>query len=301
MLSHIILYAGVLPFITAACVALVILRTGALPEAACALGVAAGFIAAQFGTKARGGFDSAWRAFTHPLDASDWLPAIALLALGVTLIGLLVSRRQRWVPIALAAFLATAAPVRLLTGNVAQEWPPVSRLLYLALFASTFGTVWWLHSLNHDHEPGLNRPFFVAALAAGVAATLAMSGVLTYGILAGAIAASLAGVTLPCVWNATSFAGARAESRPALQGFTGAAGVITCLTVGLILLGHFFASLSGINAVLLLLALAVAGAPFPAAFATQPQWSQISIRGLLCLTPLALALASAAASDQHPY
>jgi hypothetical protein len=86
-----------------------------------------------------------------------------------------------------------------------------------------------------------------------------------------------------------------------IPGFTGAAGVIACLLVGLILLGHFYAELSTTNAALLVAALVAAGAPLPKSLANHPAWLHTAARALVCFTPLGIALASLIHESSNAY
>src|SRR3954463_6703348 len=117
MFTNALLYAGLLPFVTSALVAVALLRYVS-PNTLWATAVAAGFIAAQFGFKAQSGFGETWQSVTDPHEAADWLPLIVLLSLGVTLLFNHERLRRSRATLALVAVFATAVPIRLISGNV---------------------------------------------------------------------------------------------------------------------------------------------------------------------------------------
>ena len=157
------------------------------------------------------------------------------------------------------------------------------------MFAATFGFVWLLLAVEGKEQSSAGRLIFVTIVAVGAAAVLALSGVLVYGQLSGAVAAALTGCALACTLTGPTDS-ASATRRMTFYGFSGAAGIITFSLVSLIILGPFFASLNGVNAVLLLLSLAAAGSPLPTAIAAQPLWQQLAARAAVCLPPLVVAI-----------
>jgi hypothetical protein len=214
---------------------------------------------------------------------------LALVAWAVTL--LLVS--GWWPARFVAAAFAVAVPMRLLAGHaqIARDWSPVEKLGCLSLLAVLIGFVWLLLATEDEEQPSSGRLPCLVAVAVGVAVALTLSGSFTYGQLSGALAAALTGAALACFLFGAA-GSASAPKRLFVPGFTGGSGVTACLFIGLILLGHLYAELSPTNTALLIAALVAASAPLPKLLANHPAWLHIAARGLLCLTPLAIALAS---------
>jgi hypothetical protein len=290
MLTSLLTYAGVVPLVGAAIAALVCRLLGVSPRATWAWSVTAGVLSGQFGWKSRAGYALGARAFTRPAEAADWLPIILLLALGVSLLLIVAASPQRKLMKMLAALLCIAVPLRLISGNVqVEEWSAISKMFCLGLLAVLFGLSWTFLAFNGEEQSFLGRALATAVVAAAAAIVLTQSGVLVYGIACGAVAASLGG---PAVVDFLFGDPARDGQRFALSGFTGAAGAITFSLGSLIVLGLFFANLSALNAVLLLVALLAAGGPLPRVIARQPLWMQLAVRVLLCSMPLTVAVVS---------
>ena len=113
MFTSTLLYAGLLPLIVSAMVALVMRRMQSPPQVIWATAFAGGFLAAQFGLKSQTGFAAAWHSFIQPHEAADWLPLVVLLALGVSVVLIYAPTSRQRRTIALAAALCLAVPVRL--------------------------------------------------------------------------------------------------------------------------------------------------------------------------------------------
>jgi hypothetical protein len=303
MLTNTLLLAGLLPFAASVAIALVLAQLRVSPPAVWAWGIATGFIVGMVALKSPAGFAAALRSFTVPHEAADWLPIVVLLVLGTSLLFLSTPPSRLRLVIALAVMQSIAVPLRLLSGNVRlthNEWSPVEKVTYLLLLAATLGLVWRLLAGGRVERQAHARPPFLLLAAIGSAIVLTLSGVLIYGQYCVAIAASLTGTALACTFGAPgsiasgATGSASAQTRFALTGLSGAAAVLTFSLGSLIILGYFFASLSGMNAVLLFISLAAAGAALPAAFANRPLWQQLATRAAFCLTPLIIAVAGAA-------
>jgi hypothetical protein len=316
MLADTLLLAGLLPFAASAALALFLRQLRVSPPAVWTWGIASGFIVGMVALKSPAGFAAALRSFAMPRDAADWLPIIILLVLGASLLFLSTPPSRLRLVIALAAIQSIAIPVRLLSGNVRlthDQWSPVEKVTYLLLLAGTLGLVWrLLAASSEERQTSLRQPFLLL-VAVGTAIVLTLSGVLIYGQYCGAIAAALTGTALACIrsgatGSASAYGLSGATGSPGLSlsksasararfesiGISGAAGVLTFSLGSLIILGHFFASLSSTNAVLLFISLAAAGSAFPATFANRPLWQQLATRAAFCLTPLAFAITDAA-------
>src|SRR6266480_4503841 len=120
MLTNAILYAGLLPLITSATIAIVLQRMRVSSPIVWPVAIACGFLTAQFTLRSQTGISDSLHSFIEPHEAVDWLPHILLLALGVTVVAYMAPIDRRPL-IALAAALCLAAPVRLLSGNVANH------------------------------------------------------------------------------------------------------------------------------------------------------------------------------------
>jgi hypothetical protein len=247
-------------------------------------------ISSQIGWKSRAGYALAARAFSRPAEATDWLPIILFLTLGISLLMMVAKPIYRKPLMVLAALFCVAVPLRLISGNVqVAEWSAISKVLCLVLLAGAFGLSWLVLALNGEEQSFVGRAKLTGVVAAASAVVLVQSGVLVYGIACGAVAASLGGAAAVDFLLGDS---ARGGQRLTLSGFTGAAGAVTFSLGGLIVLGLFFANLTALNAVLLLVALLLAGGPLPQAIARQPVWLQLATRSLLCAVPLLVAVVS---------
>ncbi|HEX3601525.1 MAG TPA: hypothetical protein VHU84_15345 [Lacipirellulaceae bacterium] len=289
MILHLFLDAGLVPLLAAGIVTLVATWCGASRSVACAWGSAIGLLAGLVALKSGAGFAPAFRAFAlEPHEAADWLPTIIVLALGASIVLLATPQGNRRCWFWLVGYLAAAASLRLLSGNVRLNgaWTPFEKVYHLAILVATFSAVWLLLASAPDDEQSPARFVFLCILAVGSAAALTLAGVFVYGLSCGALAAALVGTALASLMTRAP-RGGRPTSR--LPNISGAAGIITFSLGSLIILGHYFADLSIASAVLLFASLAAAGAPFPASLPGST-WRQISVRGVACLLPLAIAI-----------
>ena len=118
--------------------------------------ITGGFLAAQFALRGQSGFADSLHTFLQPHEAVDWLPHIVLLALGVSIV-MYFAPAHRPRLIALAAALCLAAPVRLLSGNLAQHWSIPGKVAVLVSLAAVLGVVWLLLASNDDEQPAILR------------------------------------------------------------------------------------------------------------------------------------------------
>jgi hypothetical protein len=290
MLTSLLIYAGIVPLVAAACAALVCRAIGASNRGAWAASVTAGVLAGQVGWKSQAGIGLALRAFARPAEAADWLPIIFLLALGLTLLFFVATPRYRRLLIVLAAAFCVSVPLRLVSGNVQfQEWSAAGKIIQLALLAAAYGLVWVVLVKKGEEQTFGGRVVATAIVAVVAAVVLTQSGVLVYGLACGSVAAAIGGAALVDVLLADN---TLERKRFAFRGYTGAAGPITFSLGSLIVLGLFFANLTTLNAMLLLAAMVAAGGPLPGAFVTRPLWFQLAIRALFCSIPLVVAVVS---------
>jgi hypothetical protein len=268
-------FAGLVPLAVAAAAAFALRRIMRSPPVAWASGVGLGYIAGQLALASRRGAARAIHVLVAPREASEWLPHAVLLALGITILAAYAPRRWRQGVFCLAALLAIGVPARLLAGHVAQQWSILEQISHLALLAATLALVWLLLAAARDDELPRLRQVLLVLASLGAAIVTALSGSFTIGRLCGVAAAALVGTALV-----------------APRGLSGAAGVVTLSLGGLVILGVFYATLHPANAALLLLSIVAAAGRLPDVVSVWPDRLRAGLRVTLCLTPLAIALAT---------
>jgi hypothetical protein len=279
MLINTLLYAALLPLVASAAIAFVMRRMRSPVRIVWPVAITGGFLAAQFALRGQSGFSESLQTFLGPHEAVDWLPHIVLLALGVSIVMYLApAPRPRL--IALAVALCLAAPVRLLSGNLAQHWVILEKVAVLVSLAAVLGLIWLLLASNDNEQPAILRVPLLILVTVGAAIVLTQSGVLIYGLSSAALGAAVAGTAL-----VFAFRGIASSS-----GAAATAGVITFTLGSLIILGHFYAELGTVNAVLLLLSLVATAAPLPAVLRGGLPWQRNVARIVGCLLPLAIAV-----------
>ncbi len=195
MLTHALLYAGLLPLIASISIAFIMRRLYSPPQIAWPAAISAGFLTAHFAVRGQSGFSESLHAFFQPHEAVDWLPHIVLLALGVSIVmNLAPTHRPRL--IALAAALCLAAPVRLLSGNVAQHWSILEKIAVLVSLAAVLGIVWLLLGSNDEEQPAIVHVPLLILVAVATAIVVTQSGVLVYGLSSAALGAAITGTAL---------------------------------------------------------------------------------------------------------
>jgi hypothetical protein len=180
----------------------------------------------------------------------------------------------------LAAGLCLAAPVRLLSGNIASHWSPVEKLAWLGMLAAVLAATWLVLSTDDEAHATPIRVPLVVLLVVGIAVVLTKSGVFIYGESAAALGAAVSGVAIAIGW----------QRRSRNSGAAASAGVITLAAGSLIMLTHFFADLSLPNAALLLAALIATAIPLPPFVRIGAAWRHAIARAALCLAPMAVVL-----------
>jgi hypothetical protein len=288
MLTNALLYAGLLPLFVSATLAFIMQRLRSPSPIVWPTAMTGGFLAGQFALRGQSGFIDGLHTFFQPHEAVDWLPHIVLLALGVSIVMYLApARRPRL--IALAAALCLAAPVRLLSGNLAQNWSIPGKAVVVASLAAVLGFVWLLLASNDDEQPAILNVALTILVAVGTAIVLTQSGTFTYGLSCGALGAAIAGTALSALGAIGS---ASVWRRITVSDTHGASGIITFTLGSLIFLGHFYAELSMVNAALLFLSLIATAAPPPALLRSCPAWQRNTARITLCVLPMAIAVGS---------
>jgi hypothetical protein len=282
MLTNAFLYAAFLPLTASALIAFSLRQMQTPLPVLWPAAITGGFLAGQFTLRGQSGFFDGLNTFFQPHEAVDWLPHIVLLALGVSLVIYLAPvHRDRLV--VLAAALCFAAPVRLLSGNLAQHWSIAGKVAMLILLAAVLGIVWRLLALNDDGRPAFIRVPLLVVVAVSTAVVVAQSGALIYGLSCAAFGAAITGTALVFAFRGTVSS----------TGAASAAGVITFTLGSLIFLSHFYAYLSTTNTVLLVLSLIATAAPLPTLLRSGPAWQGNTARFMFCLLPLAIAVGSA--------
>jgi hypothetical protein len=290
MLSNFVLYAGVLPLVASAAIAFVLRWLNCPARLTWPAAIAGGIVVARFAVQSQTGVGNALQSLFQPHEAIDWLPLVVLLVLGVSILMHLTRPQRRRRVLALAAGLSFAVPVRLLSGNVrVTHWSLPEKAAYLSSLAVILASIWFLLSTEVDEKETTVRVPLVILLAVGTAITVIQSGALIYGLTAAAVAASISGAALAFLLPEDRWDGGAIPIR-GYRGISGAAGVLTFSLGSLILLGHFYAELSAVNAALLFLSLAATAAPLPAAIRGGPVWRQLVVRSAACLVPLGIAV-----------
>jgi hypothetical protein len=298
MLLDAFVYAALLPFSVAAAAALATRRLRLGMDVAWAFGIALGFVAGEVAL-------AGYRTLIEPREAVHWLPHAVLMAAGIALISRNSHRAVRGLSLALAATLVMGLPLRLLAGSayVTLRWTSVEKFAYASLLSATFALVWLLLGSAREGEHPRLRPLLLILVSAGTAAVIALSGVFVYGELCGVVAAAVSGTLASAVADDTRYPRIRVpffplRAAPSPWQLAGAGGVLTCSLGGLVVLCVFYGKLTPANAALLLLSLVLAAGRLPRSIVTLPAWTAATIRVLLCLLPLGVALVRALAAAQ---
>jgi hypothetical protein len=285
MISAVLVYAVAVPLLTAAACALLTRRGEISPHICWALGVGVGYVAGQLGLKSQSGLGPALESFFNPTEVRQWVPHAVLLAIAATILAHYAPPTWKRGVTALAALLTFGVPIRLLSGNVAQQLSLAGKISCLVLLPGLLGLAWFLLNRADEGQPFL-RPVLTATVAAGAAIAIALSGSLTTGQLCGATATAIGGTAL------AMFAPELLRGRQRKTfGFRGAAGVITLSLGSLLILAHFYSELSAASAALILIALIAAAGPLPQ---FTPPWFSAALRILITLVSLTLAIAASA-------
>lgn len=299
-----------------AAIALVAMRNlGVCARATWAVATALGYVAGHATMMRAIGWFPAVGSLLRPGEARDWLPLAVLVATGITLLAIYAPEGWgRLAGLTAAALLVVAAPMRLLAGSVyvTSEWTGAERLAHLALLAACLGVVWLLLALRRDEESPSVSAGLLVLVALGAAAVLAMSGVAVYGQLSGVVAAALAGAMAgawycgqreagrrrlgtsstsdPATCDAEALAESVARAASASIGVGGAAGVVTLALGSLVLLGHYFAEVTALDALLVGVAAIVAAGWLPTSIS---QWRRTVavVRTMLCVGAIGWAIA----------
>jgi hypothetical protein len=158
----------------------------------------------------------------------------------------------------------------------------LEKAAHISVLAAALGLTWLTPPTPNDTDHPQLRPVLLIVVACGAAVVVSLSGVFVYGELCGIVAAALTGTFL-------------ASRTPHVAG---AAGVITFSLGSVILLSRFYAELTPTNAALLFLSIALAGGPMPLFMSQRPAWQRSTLRVVLTLIPLTLAMAQSFTATQ---
>src|SRR6478735_9930932 len=184
-----LLYAALLPLIASAAIAFVMRRMRSPVQIVWPVAITGGFLAGQFALRGQSGLSESLQTFFGPHEAVDWLPHIVLLALGVSIV-MYLAPAQRPRLIVLAVALCLAAPLRLLSGNLAQHWSIPGKVAVLASLAALLGIIWLLLASNDNEQPAILRVPLLILVSVGTAIIVTQSGVLIYGLSSAALGAA---------------------------------------------------------------------------------------------------------------
>jgi len=272
-------------------------------------GVVLGYVTGHWALDAQGvGLLASVAKSFRPHEARDWLPLAVLLAV-VPEIAARFGNRGSLLAWILRVALCVLLPWRMLDGSAylpattllntdfdIGAWSRSEAIGWLGGMGAVLLASWF--AVRGCGEKSLSWLRFSLAtfVALGGAATLAMSGSLSYGQLLGVLAATLVGCGLmTTILHLDS--GPEAAAGPLLLAFG-----------GVLVLAYFYSELKLLNAVLLLLAM-IAAVGWVAGSQKLSQRGHASLRCVICLTALAAAVslaamdftASQAETQNNPY
>jgi hypothetical protein len=264
-----------------------------------AIGIGLGYIAGQVALASRAGVANALATLFEPREAADWLPYAVLLALGIAFFAAHAPPAWQRIDVLVTIMLVIGLPLRLLAGSayVTQSWSSLEKLAYLVLLAAILGLNWLILGTARDGEHSRLRPLLFSVIAVGTAVVVALSGVLVYAELCGAVAAATAGALAAQLPPAGFTDTHLAHANSSFDNFA-TAGVLTCSLASLVVLGCFYGKLAPINAALVFVSMWLAGIRMPGVVAAWSPWQQAAVRIGLVLVPLVVAVARAAVAAQ---
>jgi len=287
-----LLLGGLLPAVAAAVVLAFVWKFTRHAGAAWSASLTVGYLAGHWALDANtAGFLSAVAKSFNPHEARDWLP-LAILLSSIPCAVALAGKKGRVIAWLLRAVLCVFLPWRLLVGSAylpsvslskvafdTGAWSTPESVAWLSGISTALFTAWLFAEAENRGSVCRLRASLATLVALSGAVVLAMSGSFTYGQLLGVLTATLAGSSLIAIILRLD------------RGPESAAGPLVAVFGGALVLGHFFSELRLLNACLLLLAMAVAIGWMPPKLS---QRMQVSLRCLLCLIPLTIAVTLAA-------
>jgi hypothetical protein len=196
----------------------------------------------------------------------------------------------RWAAWLLRLLIAAGAAPLLLYNSIyltglaspgSRPWSPGEAGLTLAALAAALATVWAALARLQAAAPGRSVPLALAGACGGAGVVVMLSGYLTGGQMGLPLAAALAGATVASL----ALPGAPGGDAPIGLGVVGLFGVLV--------VGHFFGTLTPTQAVLLFFAAALCWLPEAPPLRRLRSWARGTARVALVLIPVAFALAEA--------
>lgn len=288
-----IVWGGFLPAAIAAAVFASVWWLTGRPASSWRTGLVAGYVAGHWALAAQNvGWLAAILKSYHPTEARDWLPLIVVLSVLPDTTAY-VGKWGAAVGWVMRVALCAAIPWRFLYGSKyiplmvlpdfgfeSDDWSTGERYAWLGGTAALLMAVWLLLRYAQPQGTTHTRTALAVLVALAGAVTMALSASITYGQLFGIVTAAVAGGGLASALLKT-------ERSP-----DAGAGPLAVLVCSVVLLGYFYAELTGLNAVLLLVALVVATGwmPLPAAW---PAVRQSLLRGAVCMALLIVCVSLA--------
>lgn len=283
-----ILWGGVMPAIVAGATLAAVFRLTKNAASAWRTAFVVGFVAGLWALDARSlGVAEAITKSMQPTEAKDWLPLLLILAIVPDAIAC-VGKYGSSVAWVLRIGLSLLTPWLILRGSAylpageaavfasSDAWTGWEAAAWLGALAALLVVGWLFVRLVDNQSAPRIRSTLAAFVAFGGAMALALSGSFTYGLLMGLLTAVLAGCGLGSALMHTT------------RGPDASAGPLIVVTTAVLIMAHFYATLTLLNAVLLLVAMVLAVGWLPGKPNQWPKAQQM-FRILLCVATVGIA------------
>jgi hypothetical protein len=219
-----------------------------------------------------------------PRDASGWLVLVLLPLAAIVESIAALPRCPAWLRWLLRAALAIVLPVVLLWPFVQHHWTTTESCFWLAgLSASLLALRFGLHMMTRKTGPSDRSPWLAMTMAAGAAGVTIMSS--------GSVSTGQIALTLSLGMGGAWLASMAAKVPARLEGGLAVAAVGL---IGLLLIGHFFAELSGVSAIVLALSPLIGWATSLPGLRERPVWQRtIAVVILAAIVTSAITLPTA--------
>lgn len=280
-----IMLGGILPGLLAVAALIGVWKCTANAASSWRTAVVLSFIVGMWALDAQGvGITSAISKSVRIQEARDFLPLAAILAIVPDAVATM-GKRGVWVGWLFRIGLCGLLPWRLLVGSAYlprgnsfgnDAWTTSEAVGWLTIIAVVLVGVWQFWRTGRNDAPRI-RSLLGALVACAAAATLALSGSLTYGQIVGVLTAALVGCGVASAFLKLD------------RGPDAAAGPLVIIFGGMIVLAHFFAELKLSYAAALIVAYALAGGRF------FPKWRYANVvRGVCCIAVVGAVVTMAA-------